>query len=134
HGSPLGDAEVAAARTALGWSHAPFDIPQDIYTGWDARETGAEEEDNWNTLVAAYQQAHPQLAAELKRRLAGELPAAFAKTAADYIAACQQEGKSIATRVASQNTLDAYGPVLPELVGGSADLAGSNNTIWKGCK
>ena len=134
HGSPLGDAEIAAARQALGWTHAPFEIPEAIYSAWDARETGAEEEDRWNNLLAEYQKTHPELAAEFERRMRGELPAAFAKTAADYIAACQAEGKSIATRVASQNALDAYGPVIPELVGGSADLAGSNNTIWKGSK
>lgn len=134
HGSPLGDAEIAAAREALGWKHAPFEIPQEIYTAWDARETGAEEEDRWNTLFAEYRKAHPALASEFERRMRGELPASFAQTAADYIAACQSEGKSIATRVASQNALDAYGPAVPELLGGSADLAGSNNTIWKGSK
>ncbi len=134
HGSPLGDAEIAAARETLGWSHAPFEIPAEVYRAWDARETGAEAEEAWQQLFAGYRQAYPALAAEFERRMRGELPADFARKAADYIAACQAEGKSLATRVASQNTLDAYGPLLPELLGGSADLAGSNNTIWKGSK
>ncbi|HEY9036710.1 MAG TPA: transketolase [Pseudomonadales bacterium] len=134
HGSPLGDAEIAAAREAFAWKHAPFEIPEDIYRAWDARETGAEEEDRWNALFAEYQKAHPALAAEFERRMSGTLPDDFAEKAAAYIAQCQADGKSIATRVASQNALDAYGPLLPELLGGSADLAGSNNTIWKGSK
>jgi transketolase len=134
HGSALGDDEVAATREALGWEHGPFDIPADIYAGWDARDCGAAQEKKWDEAIAAYAQAHPDLAAELRRRLAGELPADFSQQAAAYIARCQQEGASIASRKASENCLNAYGPLLPELLGGSADLAGSNLTIWSGSK
>jgi transketolase len=132
HGAPLGGDEVAATREALGWSHAPFEIPADIYAGWDAREKGAAAEQAWDHAVVAYAEAHPELAAELQRRLSGELPADFSKQAAAYIEKCQEEGESVASRKASQNCLNAYGPMLPELLGGSADLAGSNLTIWSG--
>ncbi len=134
HGAPLGEDEVAATREALGWKYAPFEIPADIYAGWDAREQGADREESWEQAMAAYGSAHPELAAELRRRLAGELPADFAQQANAYIARSQQEGASIASRKASQNCLNAYGPLLPELLGGSADLAGSNLTIWSGSK
>ena len=132
HGAPLGGDEVAATREAIGWSHAPFQIPDEVYAGWDAREAGAAREQAWDAAMDAYADAHPELAAELKRRLAGELPADFAAAADAYIARCQAEGESIASRKASQNTLNAFGPLLPELLGGSADLAGSNLTLWSG--
>ncbi|MEM1112612.1 MAG: transketolase [Pseudomonadota bacterium] len=134
HGSPLGDDEVAATRETIGWAHAPFVVPDDIYAGWDASARGAAAEDEWNTLMAGYSAEHPALAAELTRRLAGELPEDFEAKANDYIAACQSEGATIASRKASQNCLNAYGPLLPELLGGSADLAGSNLTIWNDSK
>jgi transketolase len=134
HGAPLGGDEVAATREAIGWHHEPFVIPDDIYAGWNAVEKGAQLEQDWQQQVSAYAADFPEQAAELKRRLAGELPADFSARAADYIAACQVEGASIASRKASQNCLNAYGPLLPELLGGSADLAGSNLTLWSGSK
>ena len=134
HGAPLGGDEVAATREAIGWSHPPFEIPEEVYAGWDAREAGAAREQAWNAAMDAYASDHPELAAELRRRLAGELPADFAAAADDYIAHCQAEGESIASRKASQNTLNAFGPHLPELLGGSADLAGSNLTLWSGSR
>jgi transketolase len=134
HGSALGEAEVAAARQALGWEYGPFEIPAEVYAGWDAREQGAAWEQEWEQAMTAYAVAHPELAAELRRRLAGELPADFSSQAAAYIAQCQQEGASVASRKASQNCLNAYGPNLPELLGGSADLAGSNLTLWSGSR
>lgn len=130
HGSPLGDDEVAATREAIGWSHPPFTVPDDIYAGWNARERGAEAEQIWNGQMDAYAQAHPELAAELRRRLAGDLPGDFAAKADAYIRQCQDAGEKIASRKASQNAINALGPVLPELLGGSADLAGSNLTLW----
>ncbi|MFK8047354.1 MAG: transketolase [Halioglobus sp.] len=132
HGSPLGVDEIAGTREALGWSHGPFEIPEEIYGGWSALERGASAENAWDQRMAAYAQAHPQRAQELSRRLAGELPADFSEQAAAYIAQCQREGATIASRKASQNCLNAFGPALPELLGGSADLAGSNLTIWSG--
>ena len=134
HGAPLGGDEVAATREAIGWHHEPFVIPDDIYAGWNAADKGAKLEQDWQQQVSAYTAAFPEQAAELKRRLAGELPADFSARAQDYIAACQAEGASIASRKASQNCLNAYGPLLPELLGGSADLAGSNLTLWSGSK
>ncbi len=134
HGAALGEDEVAATREALGWKHGPFEIPDEVYAGWNALEKGAELEQQWQQAMASYASAHPELAAELQRRLAGELPANFSAQAAAYIAQCQEEGASIASRKASQNCLNAYGPLLPELLGGSADLAGSNLTIWSGSR
>jgi transketolase len=134
HGAPLGKDEIAAAREQLGWHHAPFEIPQEIYAGWDARSKGAEREQAWNERFDAYAKAHPPLAAEFKRRLAGELPSDWADKAQAYIAKMQAEGPEVASRKASQMALDAFGPLLPELIGGSADLAGSNLTKWKGSK
>ena len=134
HGAALGEDEVAATREAIGWSHPAFHVPEDIYAGWDAKARGAEAEAAWEQSMAAYADAHPELAAELKRRLAGELPADFSAQADAYIAQCQEEGASVASRKASQNCLNAYGPLLPELIGGSADLAGSNLTLWSGSK
>ncbi|MCL1077386.1 transketolase [Parashewanella spongiae] len=135
HGAPLGDAEIAAAREFLGWEHAPFEVPADVYQGWDAKEAGQAAESNWNDKFAAYQAAHPELAAEYERRvLKGDLPADFAAKAEAYIQECQEKGESLASRKASQNTIGAFGAMLPELLGGSADLAGSNLTLWSGSK
>ncbi len=134
HGAPLGDDEVALTRESLGWKHGAFEIPQDIYQQWDAKDNGCFVENNWNELFAAYNEAHPSLAAEFLRRISGDLPDSFADQADAYIASLQAAGETIASRKASQNTLNAYGPLLPELLGGSADLAGSNLTLWSGCK
>ncbi|MDO8268743.1 MAG: transketolase [Moraxellaceae bacterium] len=133
HGAPLGDAEIALTRAALGWSYAPFEIPADIYEAWDCTAKGDALETQWNSLFRTYEQKHPELAKELLRRLNGELPADFADKANAWINACAEKGETIASRKASQNTLNAFGPLLPELLGGSADLAGSNLTLWKGC-
>ncbi|WP_374381662.1 transketolase [Pseudomonas fluvialis] len=134
HGAPLGNDEIAATRAQLGWNHGPFEIPADIYAEWDAKAAGAAREAEWNERFAAYAAAHPQLAAEFKRRMAGELPADFAEKAAAYVADVAAKGETIASRKASQNALNAFGPLLPEFLGGSADLAGSNLTLWKGCQ
>jgi transketolase len=134
HGAPLGADEIAATRAALGWSHGPFEIPEEVYAGWSASERGAAAEHEWNNRLASYAGDHPELAVELKRRLSGELPGEFGEKAAAYIAKCQQDGETIASRKASQNCLNAFGPLLPELLGGSADLAGSNLTIWSDSK
>ncbi len=134
HGAPLGDDEIALARENLGWPHGPFEVPDDVYAGWDGREKGSAAEQAWNEAFAAYEQAEPELAAEFKRRMAGDLPADFAEKADAYIRQCQDKGDTIASRKASQNALNAYGPLLPEFMGGSADLAGSNLTIWEGSK
>ncbi|UGB37585.1 transketolase [Frateuria soli] len=134
HGAPLGKDEIAAARQQLGWNHPPFEIPAEIYAGWDAKAAGAKREQEWNAALDTYAKAHPELAAEFKRRLAGELPADWAGKAQAYIAKMQSEGPEVASRKASQMALDAFGPLLPELIGGSADLAGSNLTKWKGSK
>lgn len=130
HGAPLGEEEVALARQTLNWQHGPFEIPQDVYSAWDAKERGQQVEEQWQTKFAAYQAAHPELAAELERRLQGELPANFAEQAQAYIESCQANPEKVATRKASQQTLNAFGPLLPELLGGSADLAASNLTMW----
>ncbi|SDE00346.1 transketolase [Aquimonas voraii] len=133
HGAPLGKDEIAGARAALNWPHAPFEIPQDIYAGWRARDlAGAEAQ--WNAMFQAYAQANPELAAEFERRMRGELPADFVAAADAYISKLQAEGPTVASRKASQMALEAFGPLLPELIGGSADLAGSNLTLWKGSK
>nr|WP_059390814.1 transketolase [Pseudomonas toyotomiensis] len=134
HGAPLGNDEIALTRAALGWNHGPFEIPAEIYAEWDAKAAGAAAEAAWNDKFAAYAAAHPELAAEFKRRIAGELPADFAEKAAAYIKDVAEKGETIASRKASQNALNAFGPLLPEFLGGSADLAGSNLTLWKGCK
>jgi transketolase len=134
HGAPLGKDEIAAARAQLGWNHAPFEIPEDIYAGWDAKAKGTERESAWNTLFARYRAAHPELASEFERRQSGKLPENFSTAADAWIAKLQMEGPAVASRKASQMALDAFGPLLPELIGGSADLAGSNLTIWKGSK
>jgi transketolase len=132
HGAALGKAEIAAAREQLGWNHAPFEIPDEIYAGWDHKQSGREAEQGWNDAFAKYAAAHPELAAEFSRRLAGTLPADWAEKSQAYIAKLQAEGPDVASRKASQMALDAFGPLLPELIGGSADLAGSNLTKWKG--
>jgi transketolase len=134
HGAALGDAEIALTREALGWSHGPFEIPADIYAEWGARDSGASAESEWNQRFAAYQAEFPELAAEFTRRMAGELPADFSEKASAFIREVAEKGETIASRKASQNCLNAFGPLLPELLGGSADLAGSNLTLWKGCK
>jgi transketolase len=134
HGAPLGDEEIIATRKKLEWNHGPFEIPADIYKDWNAKDKGAKLEQQWNAEFDAYTEAYPELAAELKRRLAGDLPADFTEQANKYIADCQQGEVTVASRKASQNTLNQFGPLLPELLGGSADLAGSNLTIWSGCK
>jgi transketolase len=134
HGAPLGDDEITLVREQLGWTAPAFEIPSDIYSGWDAKQKGAAAEAAWNEKLAAYSAAFPADAAELKRRLAGDLPADFADTAAAYIADCNEKAAAVASRKASQNALQAFGPALPEILGGSADLAGSNLTLWDGCK
>jgi len=135
HGSPLGDDEIAAAREFLNWPHAPFEIPQDVYKGWDAKTKGTDAEQSWNASFEAYKTAHPALAAEYERRVINkELPADFEEKANTFIAKCQADGANIASRKASQNSIEAFGALLPELLGGSADLAGSNLTLWSGSK
>jgi transketolase len=134
HGAALGKDEVAAARARLGWNHPPFVVPDDIYDAWNAEAKGAEREARWNALFARYRNAHPDLAAEFERRMQGALPDDFAAHADAYAKKLQAEGPIVASRKASQMALDAFGPKLPELIGGSADLAGSNLTIWKGSK
>ncbi|AMQ83347.1 MULTISPECIES: transketolase [Pseudomonas] len=134
HGAPLGDAEIALTRQALNWNHGPFEIPADIYAEWDAKEKGRAVEAEWDQRFAAYSAAFPTEANELIRRLSGELPADFSEKADAYIADVAAKGETIASRKASQNALNAFGPLLPEVLGGSADLAGSNLTLWKGCK
>ncbi|KPG78508.1 MULTISPECIES: transketolase [Pseudomonas] len=134
HGAPLGDAEIALTRQALNWNYGPFEIPAEIYAEWDAKEAGRAVEAEWDQRFAAYSAAFPTEANELIRRLSGELPADFSEKASAYIAEVAAKGETIASRKASQNTLNAFGPLLPELLGGSADLAGSNLTLWKGCK
>jgi transketolase len=134
HGAPLGDDEIALTRERLGWKYGPFEIPENVYAGWSAKEKGAKAEQTWNAKFDAYAKAYPELAAEFKRRVNSELPADFSAKAQAYIEECQAKGEVIASRKASQNTLNAFGPLLPELLGGSADLAGSNLTLWKGCE
>jgi len=134
HGAALGKDEVAAARKTLGWNYPPFVVPDEIYAGWDARKAGAEREAAWNEKFAKYKKTYPELAAEFERRVSGELPPDFHVQADAFIAKLQKEGPTVASRKASQMSLDAYGPLLPELIGGSADLAPSNLTIWKGSK
>ncbi len=134
HGAPLGKDELAAARAHLGWKHAPFEVPEPIYAGWRARNAGTVKHDTWNRLLTRYAEAHPELAAEFERRQRGDLPDGFAANADAYIAKLQADGLTVASRKASQMALEAFGPLLPELIGGSADLAHSNLTLWKGSK
>ncbi|MGC8854037.1 MAG: transketolase [Halothiobacillaceae bacterium] len=132
HGAPLGEAEIAAAREFLKWPHEPFVIPQEIYDGWDHRAKGAKDEAEWQARFDAYAAEYPELAAEFTRRMSGELPANFVAEMDKFIAKVQAEMPNIASRKASQNTIEAMGPVVPELFGGSADLTGSNLTNWSG--
>ena len=134
HGAALGEDEVALTREALPWPHAPFEVPEDIREGWDCRAAGAEQEAVWQTRFDAYRGSHPDLADELLRRLRGQLPANFDEQADAYISDCVAAAADVASRKASQQTLNALGPWLPELLGGSADLAGSNLTLWSGAK
>ncbi|CAL61036.1 transketolase [Herminiimonas arsenicoxydans] len=133
HGAALGDKEIAATRAAIGWGYAPFEVPADVYAAWDAKAKGAAQESAWNTLQQAYAAQYPELASELTRRMSGELPANLEQTVAAYIATCVEKKETIATRKASQNAIQALAPVLPEFLGGSADLTGSNLTNWKEC-
>ena len=134
HGAPLGKDEIALTREGLEWKYAPFEIPAEIASAWNAREAGAKHEADWQALFDAYAQAHPELAAEYSRRMAGELPQGFAGEADTYIAKLQEDGPVVASRKASQMAIEAFAPHLPELVGGSADLAHSNLTLWSGSK
>ncbi|ELB2856776.1 transketolase [Vibrio parahaemolyticus] len=134
HGAPLGAEEIAATRKELGWEHGPFEIPQEVYAEWSAKETGAAKEAAWNEKFAAYEAAYPELAAEFKRRVNGELPAEWEEKASQIIAELQANPANIASRKASQNALEAFGALLPEFMGGSADLAPSNLTMWSGSK
>ncbi|KLN46025.1 transketolase [Providencia rettgeri] len=134
HGAPLGDAEIAATREALGWKFGPFEVPQDIYDAWDARKAGEAKQNAWDEKFAAYAAKFPELAAEFTRRMNGELPANFDADAKKFVEKLQQNPANIASRKASQNALEAFGKVLPEFMGGSADLAPSNLTMWSGSK
>ncbi len=130
HGAPLGEEEIKATREQLGWSHPPFEIPQSVYDAFDGREKGAEEENTWNALFAKYESAEPALAKEFLRRTQSWLPEDWSEKSADFIKSVQQNGKEMATRKASLACIKEYAPLLPELVGGSADLSGSNCTLW----
>lgn len=135
HGAPLGEDEIALAREFLDWRHAPFVVPQEIYRGWDAKAKGAALENAWQVRFEAYERAHPELAAEFKRRvISGDLPAGFSAKATDYIRKCQAAKEDVASRKASQNCLNVFGPLIPELLGGSADLAESNMVLWSDAK
>ena len=134
HGSPLGEEEITLAKAELGWSHGAFEVPDTIYQAWDAKDAGQQRSSQWAEKMLAYRADYPELADELERRLKGDLPEQWTHTANDYIAELQANPAKVATRKASQNALNAYGPILPELLGGSADLAGSNLTIWSGSK
>ena len=134
HGAPLGNEEIELTRKALNWTYAPFEIPADIYAQWDAKAKGAEQERAWDAKFAAYEAAYPELAAEFKRRVSGELPANWAQESQAFVEKLQANPAAIASRKASQNAIEAYAHVLPELLGGSADLASSNLTLWSGSK
>jgi transketolase len=134
HGAPLGDKEIAAARAQLGWSYAPFVVPSHVYEAWDAREAGGLAQSSWNTLLGQYTRAYPAEARELQRRLAGDLPDDFASRVQQLTDKVRQKAASIASRKTSQDVIEALAPGLPELLGGSADLAGSNLTLWSGSR
>ncbi|GAC26332.1 transketolase [Paraglaciecola mesophila KMM 241] len=134
HGSPLGVDEVTATREFLKWPYGAFEIPADIYAGWDAKASGSDLEQAWNEQFAAYGKAHPELAAELTRRLNGDLPADFAEKAQAFVEQSQQKAENVASRKASQNSIEAFAGIMPEILGGSADLAGSNLTLWSKSK
>jgi len=134
HGAPLGEEEINLTKAALGWDHGAFEVPADVYAGWDCKESGAKAEAAWNEKFASYKAAFPELAAEYERRMAGDLPADWAAKSADYIASVNADAKSPATRQASLASIEAYSPMLPEMFGGSADLGCSNLTEWSGYK
>ncbi|MDH5387219.1 MAG: transketolase [Gammaproteobacteria bacterium] len=134
HGAPLGEEEINLTKAALGWDHAAFEVPADVYAGWDCKESGAKAEAAWNEKFAAYKAAYPELAAEYERRMAGDLPADWAAKSAEYIASVNADAKSPATRQASLAAIEAYSPMVPEMFGGSADLGCSNLTEWSGYK
>ncbi|WP_017942866.1 MULTISPECIES: transketolase [unclassified Thioalkalivibrio] len=134
HGAALGDDEVALTRKELGWEHGPFEIPNDIYAGWSAKDKGAKAETEWKERFAAYKAAHPELAAEFERRIAGDLPADWSEKANAYIKETIEKAEKVASRKASQNAIAGMAPAVPELLGGSADLAGSNLTMYSGSK
>ncbi len=134
HGAALGDKEIAATREAIGWNHPPFDIPQDVYAAWDARAQGTNLENHWNSRFAAYAQQFPELAGEYRRRMAGELPSQWKASVDALLARTGEMAETVATRKASQQTIEGLAPALPELLGGSADLTGSNLTNWSGSK
>jgi transketolase len=134
HGSPLGADEITATREFLKWPHAAFEIPADIYAGWDAKASGSELEQAWNEQLAAYEKAYPELAAELTRRLNGDLPADFAEKAQAFIEQSQEKAENVASRKESRNSIEAFAGIMPEILGGSADLAGSNLTLWSNAK
>ena len=133
HGAALGDAEIAATRAAIDWPHSPFEIPAEVYSAWDAKQKGASLQSDWSSKFSSYQEKYPTESAELLRRMKGELPANFEKAAVELMAACIEKKETIATRKASQNAIQALAKVLPEFLGGSADLTGSNLTNWKEC-
>ncbi|MUG33193.1 transketolase [Psychrobacter sanguinis] len=134
HGAPLGDDEIVLARGELAWAHAPFEIDEEVYQAWDAKAKGEAQQKNWEADFEAYKKAYPELAEELQRRLSGELPADFEQKAKAYIQQCQDQGENVASRKASFNAINAFQPLLPEIMGGSADLAGSNLTLFKDAK
>lgn len=134
HGAPLGADEIALAKEQLGWKHAAFEVPEQVYAGWNAKQSGASRESRWDDLFAAYKSANPDKAAEFERRMAGELPKGWQADSQTYVNEVVAKAENIASRKASQNALNGLGPLLPEFLGGSADLAGSNYTIWSGSK
>ena len=134
HGAPLGEDEIKLVREQLGWAHPAFEIPQPIYDAWDAKKSGKDVESDWNKQFAEYEKAHPALASELKRRMQGEMPADWQQKAAEFVNQVDKNAEKLATRKASLKALNGFGPLLPELIGGSADLAGSNYTIWDDSK
>lgn len=134
HGAPLGEEEINLTKAALGWDHGPFEVPTELYQGWDAKEKGAAAEKEWNEKFAAYKKDFPELAAEFERRMAGDLPADWAAKSAEFIAKVNGDAKKTATRKASLASIEAYSPMVPELFGGSADLGCSNLTEWSGYK
>ncbi len=134
HGAPLGVDEIALVRQTIGWPHAPFEIPAEVYQGWDAKAKGHKREVEWQKKFEGYQKEHPILAQELSRRLNGEMPSNWQQAATAFVLAVNDKAEKVATRKASQNALNGFGPLLPELIGGSADLACSNLTNWKGSR
>jgi transketolase len=134
HGSPLGATEIAATRVALNWPYAPFEIPKDIYAAWNFKKRGQALEHEWNKQFQAYKNKYPELASELQRRMQGDLSKDFSATLNAYLKTCESKAESVATRKASQNAIEALAPAVPEFMGGSADLTGSNLTNWSSCK